>query len=76
MENRIIDIFKKTFQLTKVSDSISQKNFSKWDSLTHINLIVEIENEFDIDLDPEEIVKMVDFRSVVQIVEQKLLQNK
>ena len=72
MNQKLIDVFKKTFALTRIPEGISQKNFDKWDSLTHINLIVEIENEFDIDFDPEEISEMIDFEKVSSIVADKL----
>lgn len=72
MKDRILDIFRKTFELSTVSESISQKNSDKWDSLNHINLVVEIETEFDIMLEPEEISEMIDFKSVLKIVEHKL----
>jgi len=47
LEIKINTIFKKLFQLTD-SKMINAKinSVEKWDSLTHINLILEIEKEF------------------------------
>lgn len=72
-KDRILDVFCRTFELPTVSESISQKNSDKWDSLNHINLVVEIETEFDIMLEPEDISEMIDFNSVLRIVERKLM---
>jgi len=72
-KDRLLDIFCRTFELSIVSESISQKNSDKWDSLNHINLVVEIETEFDIMLEPEDISEMIDFESVLRIVERKLV---
>lgn len=72
-KDRILDVFRRAFELPTVSESISQKNSDKWDSLNHINLVVEIETEFDIMLEPEDISEMNDFESVLRIVERKLV---
>jgi len=72
-KDRILDVFRRAFELPTVSESISQKNSDKWDSLNHINLVVEIETEFDIMLEPEDISEMIDFKSVLRIVERKLV---
>lgn len=72
-KDRLLDVFCRTFELSTVSESISQKNSDKWDSLNHINLVVEIETEFDIMLEPEDISEMIDFKSVLRIVERKLI---
>lgn len=72
-KDRILDVFRRAFELPTVSESISQKNSDKWDSLNHINLVVEIETEFDIMLEPEDISEMIDFKSVLRIVERKLI---
>jgi len=72
-KDRLLDVFCRTFELSTVSESISQKNSDKWDSLNHINLVVEIETEFDIMLEPEDISEMIDFESVLRIVERKLV---
>lgn len=72
-KDRLLDVFCRTFELSTVSESISQKNSDKWDSLNHINLVVEIETEFDIMLEPEDISEMIDFESVLRIIERKLV---
>jgi acyl carrier protein len=71
MKDKIKEIIKLVFQLDSVSNDISQLNCEKWDSLNHLNLIVELENEFDISLEPEEIVTMKDLEIITQIVIEK-----
>jgi len=72
MKNRLLDIFNKVFESSKVDEKVSKKNLSEWDSLKHINLIVEIESEFDISIEPDEIEEIVDFKSAEKIILQKL----
>jgi len=53
------------------SSNINPDNISEWDSLNHLNLILLIEDEFDIEISPEEIVEM--FKGYNFIV--KILKN-
>ena len=72
MKQRLIDVFQRTFGLESVSDDLSQKNCTKWDSLNHLNLVIELEEEFAISLEPEEIAEMKEFSIVERIVAAKL----
>ena len=58
MEEKVLNIIKTVFEMEKVDLDISQQNCTKWDSLNHLNLILEIESEFDVSLDPEEIAEI------------------
>ena len=48
-----------------VNDKISQKNTGQWDSLNHLNLIVEIEEEFDVSFSPEQIGSMTSLKIIL-----------
>jgi acyl carrier protein len=52
----MIEVFE--IESSLVNDEISQKNTGQWDSLNHLNLIVEIEEEFDVSFTPEQIGSM------------------
>ena len=52
--------------IATIFDNATQKDIAKWDSLQHLNLIVEIEDKYDISIDPEDISEML---SIVKIVE-------
>ena len=58
MKERIKEVLKRVFELDEVSDDISQSNFVKWDSLNHLNLVVELEDEFGVSFEPEDIAEM------------------
>ena len=73
MEERILEIMKAVFGLETIDETCSQKNCEKWDSLAHLNLIVELESEFNISFEPEEIGTMTSFDSVLYQLKQKLL---
>ncbi len=52
-----------------ISDDASQKTISKWDSLEHLNLIVELEEKFNLSFEPTEIGEMVSLDKIVLIIE-------
>jgi acyl carrier protein len=54
--------------MSTISNNASQKEISKWDSLQHLNLIVEIEDKYDISIDPEDISVMVTIEKIVEVV--------
>jgi acyl carrier protein len=53
-------------------DELTQSNIPNWDSVNHLNLIIEFENNFLIDIEPEEIVKMDDFNNIYEILSKKI----
>ena len=69
-EARIINIIAKTFNIdrTAVDENASMDNVPEWDSLNHLRLIMSIEEEFGISLDPEDIVRFQDFQSALTII--------
>ncbi len=52
-----------------INDDASQKTISEWDSLQHLNLMVELEDKFDISFEPEEIGDMTTLEKIVENIE-------
>ena len=71
MEDKILEVMKSVFQTDDIDKTCSQQNCEKWDSMNHLNLIVELEMELGVSFEPEEIAKMRSFDDVVQIVKNK-----
>lgn len=72
MEQRILEILKSVFQVDDIDETCSQKNCEKWDSMNHLNLVVELEMEFGISLEPEEIARMQCYDDVVRVIKLKM----
>lgn len=72
MEEKILDILKETFELDTVDQTCSQATCPAWDSMGQLNLVAELEEAFDISLEPEEIGEMKSFKDVVRLVSSKL----
>lgn len=72
MEKKVLEILKNVFELETVDRTCSQTTCEKWDSMGQLNLVVELESEFDISLEPEEIGEMKCFDDVVKILSNKI----
>ncbi len=72
MEERVLEIMREVFEMKAVTTDVSQKNCERWDSLHHLSLASELEETFDIDLEPEEIAEMTDFSRVIDMLKSKI----
>ena len=72
MEEQVLVIMREVFETDDVSTQSSQKNCDRWDSLHHLTLASELEEAFDIELEPEEIGAMTDFARVIEMLKGKL----
>ena len=71
MEQRILDVLKETFELETVDTSCSQETCDAWDSMGQLNLVAELEDAFDVSLEPEEIGTMKSYNDIVRILKSK-----
>ena len=71
MEDKILEILKDTFALDSVDRNCSQSTCDSWDSMGQLNLVAELEDAFDISLEPEEIGTMKSFDDIVRILKGK-----
>ena len=72
MEQKVLEILKNLFELESVDETCSQETCAKWDSMGQLNLVVELESEFDVELEPEEIGEMKSFADIIRILKTKL----
>lgn len=71
MEEKVLEILKNVFELESVDKTCSQASCEKWDSMGQLNLVVELETEFDVSLEPEEIGEMKSFEDIIRILKAK-----
>lgn len=62
----LIDVLK--VQKEKTSEDLTMDDVINWDSLTHMNLIVAIEDEFEIEMSGDDIAEMISFSSIKKTV--------
>lgn len=68
MEEKVLEILKNVFELDSVDASCSQETCEKWDSMGQLNLVVELEDAFDVSLEPEQIAEMKSVQDIVRII--------
>lgn len=59
-EDKLLDILSKVLLLEKdkITDDLRRKDYEPWDSMNHLIIVSEIENEFEIFFEDEEVVDM------------------
>lgn len=77
MENKIRlekvfkEIFLEKLKSIEVTD-VDQNNFEIWDSLNHLNLVIAIEQEFNVEIEPEEMAELNSFIKIMSFLENRL----
>jgi acyl carrier protein len=75
VEDRIRELFATLLQVSpdQISDASEPRNLEVWDSMQHLILVSGFEEEFGVDVDPEEAVDMYkDFATFKRVIQQKL----
>jgi acyl carrier protein len=77
IETQIKEILSNVFstELSAITHDFSQENVEGWDSLKQLNLVVALEEKFNIQIEPEEIAEIIDINSIEQLVKKKLKVN-
>lgn len=63
------EIFKECFQYDGVVDDLEYQQIEEWDSVAHMQLMAELEDEFEIELDIDDIIDFSSFKVGIQILE-------
>ena len=58
--------------IEEINDDSSPDSLDKWDSLSHINLVMAIESEFEVELSPEDSMDMLSVKLIRMILEDVL----
>lgn len=61
--------------LGEISDNFDHKNVEQWDSMNHINLVVSVEEEFEIEIEEDRILDLMSFKALSDYVFSELSEN-
>ena len=59
-----------------IDESTTQDNTPSWDSVSQINLLVALEQEFGVTFDASEAESMFSYLDILEILDRKTMQNK
>ena len=67
------EVFKSAFSSeVNINENTSKENLPEWDSINHLNLVVELEDHFNIQFSPDEIESMKSIVTLQEIIQRKL----
>lgn len=64
------DIF--SVPLARIQSDSTPETIESWDSIQHLNLVLTLEEKFNVQLSPEEIEQMRDIGQISKLIEAKL----
>ena len=74
METKIKNVMSSIFdvELDQINETTTQGDLEHWDSMGHMNLVVALEEEFELVFDEEEIIEMMNFKLICLIIAEKI----
>ena len=74
LRDRLQDLFRDVFDDDEIvlADALTAADVDGWDSLAHVNLMIAVEEEFDVRFATAEIASMQDVGSLVALLGAKL----
>jgi acyl carrier protein len=66
MSDRLGRIFKESFDVDRLEDSMAIDNIEGWDSMAHVGLMTALEREFHISISPIDAINMTSVLSIKQ----------
>lgn len=71
---KLNQLLAETFKISieEAAKNLGMNDVNNWDSLSHMNLIVSIEEEFKIELSGDEIAEMISFDQIREIIQKHI----
>ena len=71
--DRVATLFEKAFKVEReeFSPELTPEDVLLWDSLGHMNLVMELEDEFGLQLEVDEITEMSTAGKIIEILQSK-----
>ena len=77
IEERIKNVMSAVFEIpaNKIGEESSPDNIESWDSLKHMNIVVALEEEFNVQFTDDEIIELINMKLIMVIIREKLSGN-
>ena len=62
-------IFQDAFGIEKLADDMSIDTVEGWDSMAHVGLIMNLQNEFNITITPQQAIELTDVAAIKKFCE-------
>lgn len=73
-EDKLLEILSQVLLLDKdkITDDLRRKDYEPWDSMAHLVVVSEIENEFEIFFEDEEVIDLWTVGDIKKVLGNKL----
>jgi acyl carrier protein len=68
MRDRLENIFKESFGVDRLDDSMSIDNVQGWDSMAHVGLILTLQKEFGVAISPADAIELTDIKGILRFL--------
>lgn len=70
MDQRIAEVFNTVFQLPpeELTDTLTPQDVAGWDSLGHVRLVTQLQEQFGVEFEVDEIMRMETVGEIKKIV--------
>jgi len=77
IENKLKKIMSKILKVdvSELNADSSPDNIETWDSLQHMNLVLGLEQSFNVSFDDEEIIQLLSYEIILVTLDEKLSEN-
>ena len=77
IEDRIKNVMSAVFEIPteEIKDESSPDTIESWDSLKHMNIVLALEEEFNVQFTDDEIIELISMKLIMVIIREKLSGN-
>lgn len=74
MEEKVKKVMSKNFQISvdTINNETQMINVERWDSITHIGLVMSLEEMFNVKFELEEMVELISYEKIITILKSKI----
>ena len=74
MQDKIKEIIANILDIAMdlIDENSSPETIEKWDSLKHMNIIIALEEEFNIEFSDEDMLEMLNYQLIILTIKDKL----
>ena len=71
MKNKLKESFAEALDVSIeiINDQLEYRGIDEWDSITHMFLISQIEDDFDVSISPDDVIDMSSFSKALELIE-------
>lgn len=74
VKEKVIEIIANVLEVSAAEITLESTvgDFPKWDSLGQLTILQSVQDEFEVEFEPEEMMEIEDVNDIIKIVESKL----